>query len=259
MCTINICFSFSIFSIFYQKIIFHDIQCYVQCDNVYSTFVNGKNLHVNIVTYSDVYNKHLFYMFKHVLTHYLLWYGPPVVVIQRAFLLPQHRCTLPCTSAGHFFLSWERPFKNITMDVKYSLWVIFLFFRQTKNSSLLSTDSKLKRLAASLSAMSQTYVELHFSSVKIKQLHRFGRFYLLRVSTSKRSPKQMQLSLIVGIAFGFGFPDDLDFHISGFPHFWFSIFLGFNISGVRVNVHLILQSWLNRRFIRGCSSEISIF
>ena len=62
MCTINICFSFSIFSIFYQKIIFHDIQCYVQCDNVYSTFVNGKNLHVNIVTYSDVYNKHLFYM-----------------------------------------------------------------------------------------------------------------------------------------------------------------------------------------------------
>ena len=57
MCTINICFSISIFSIFYQKIIFHDIQCYVQCDNVYSTFVNGKNLHVNIVTYSDVYNK----------------------------------------------------------------------------------------------------------------------------------------------------------------------------------------------------------
>ena len=61
------------------------------------TFVNGKNLHVNIVTYSDVYNKHLFHMFKHVLTHYLLWYGPPVVVIQRFFLLLQHRCTLPCT------------------------------------------------------------------------------------------------------------------------------------------------------------------
>ena len=38
-----------------------------------------KKLHVNTVTYSDVYNKHLFYMFKHVLTHYLLWYGPPVV------------------------------------------------------------------------------------------------------------------------------------------------------------------------------------
>ena len=97
MCTTNICFSFSIFSIFYQKIILHDIQCYVQCDNVYSTFVNRKNLHVNIVTYSDVYNKHLFYMFKHVLTHYLLWYGPPVVVIQRFILLLQHRCTLPCT------------------------------------------------------------------------------------------------------------------------------------------------------------------
>ena len=34
---------------------------------------------------------------SHVLTHYLLWYEPPVVVIQRALLLPQHRCTLPCT------------------------------------------------------------------------------------------------------------------------------------------------------------------
>ena len=38
--------------------------------------------------------------------------------------------------------------------------------------------------------------------MKIKQLSPFGRFYLLRVSTSKRSPKRMQLSLIFGIAFG---------------------------------------------------------
>ena len=31
-----------------------------------------KHLHVNTATYTDVHNKHLFYMFKHVLTHYLL-------------------------------------------------------------------------------------------------------------------------------------------------------------------------------------------
>ena len=71
----------------------------------------------------------------------------------------------------------------------------------------------------------QSIVELRFSSVKIKQLRRFGRFYLLRVSTSKRSPKRMQLSLIVGIAFGFWLISDLT--ISGwsrFPHFQFSVF-----------------------------------
>ena len=76
----------------------------------------------------------------------------------------------------------------------------------------------------------QSIVELRFSSVKIKQLRRFGRFYLLRVSTSKRSPKRMQLSLIVGIAFGFWLISDLP--ISGwsrFPHFRFSLFPGYNI------------------------------
>ena len=35
----------------------------------------------------------------------------------------------------------------------------------------------------------QSIVELRFISVEIKQLRRLGRFYLLRVSTSKRSPK----------------------------------------------------------------------
>ena len=106
----------------------------------------------------------------------------------------------------------------------------------------------------------QSIVELRFSSVKIKQLRRFGRFYLLRVSTSKRSPKRMQLSLIVGIAFGFWLISDLPISgWSGFPHFRFSLFPGFNISGLRVNLHLTLQSRLNRRFIRGCSPEISIF
>ena len=105
----------------------------------------------------------------------------------------------------------------------------------------------------------QSIVELRFSSVKIKQLRRFGRFYLLRVSTSKRSPKRMQLSLIVGIAFGSWLISDLPISAwSGVPHFRFSLFLGFNISGLRVNLHLTLQSRLNRRFIRGCSSEISI-
>ena len=100
----------------------------------------------------------------------------------------------------------------------------------------------------------QSIVELRFSSVKIKQLRRFGRFYLLRVSTSKRSPKRMQLSLIVGIAFGswlIRFADFRMIRISAFPVF--------NISGLRVNLHLTLQSRLNSRFIRGCSSEISIF
>ena len=106
----------------------------------------------------------------------------------------------------------------------------------------------------------QSIVELRFSSVKIKQLRRFGRFYLLRVSTSKRSPKRMQLSLIVGIALGSWLISDLPISgWSGFPHFRFSLFPGFNISGLRVNLHLTLQSRLNRRFIRGCSSEISIF
>ena len=106
----------------------------------------------------------------------------------------------------------------------------------------------------------QSIVELRFSSVKIKQLRRFGRFYLLRVSTSKRSPKRMQLSLIVGIAFGFWLISDLPISgWSGFPHFRFSLVPGFNIFGLRINLHLTLQSRLNRRFIRGCSPEISIF
>ena len=47
--------------------------------------------------------------------------------------------------------------------------------------------------------------------------------------------------------------------ISAFPHFRFSIFPGFNISGSCVNLHLTLQSRLNRGFIPSCSSEISIF
>ena len=106
----------------------------------------------------------------------------------------------------------------------------------------------------------QSIVELRFSSVKIKQLRRFGRFYLLRVSTSKRSPKRMQLSLIVGIAFGSWLISDLPISgWSGFPYFRFSVFPRFNISGLRVNLHLTLQSRLNRRVIRGCISEISIF
>ena len=68
------------------------------------------------------------------------------------------------------------------------------------------------------------------------------------------------LSLIVGIAFGFWLISDLLISgWSGFPHFQFSIFPGFNISSLHVNLHLTLQNRLNRRFIRGCSSEISIF
>ena len=99
-----------------------------------------------------------------------------------------------------------------------------------------------------------------FQFSEIKQLRRFGGFYLLRVSTSKRSPKRMQLSLIFGIAFGSWLISNLPiFGWSGFPYLRFSVFPRFNISGSRVNLHLTLQSRLNRRFIRGCSSEISIF
>ena len=64
-------------------------------------------------------------------------------------------------------------------------------------------------------------------------------YYLLRVSTSKRSPKRMQLSLTVGLAFGFWLISDLPFsQWSGFPHFRFSVFPGFGISGLRVDLHL---------------------
>ena len=83
----------------------------------------------------------------------------------------------------------------------------------------------------------QSIVELRFSSVKIKQLRRFGRFYLLRVSTSKRSPKRMQLSLIVGIAFGFWLISDLPISgWSGFPHFRISGFPYFRVSTFPVYV-----------------------
>ena len=37
----------------------------------------------------------------------------------------------------------------------------------------------------------------------------FGRFYLLRVSASKRSLKRMQLSLVFGFGFGFSLISDL--------------------------------------------------
>ena len=75
--------------------------------------------------------------------------------------------------------------------------------------------------AVSYGAYLRNANELRFSSVKIKQLRRFGRFYLLRVIkieikflkkknkkkkisyVSQKSPKRIQLSLIVGIAFGF--------------------------------------------------------
>ena len=50
----------------------------------------------------------------------------------------------------------------------------------------------------------------------------FGRIYLLRVSTSKRRPKRMQLSLIFGVAFGSWLISDLP--ISGFPYFRVSTF-----------------------------------
>ena len=83
----------------------------------------------------------------------------------------------------------------------------------------------------------QSIVELRFSSVKIKQLRRFGRFYLLRVSTSKRSPKRMQLSLIVGIALGSWLISDLSISgWSGFPQFRISGYSYFRVSTFPVYV-----------------------
>ena len=78
-----------------------------------------------------------------------------------------------------------------------------------------------------------------FSLLKTKQLRDvclFRKFYLLRVSASKRSPKIMQLSPF----FWNGLPFLLDFRlfdfwmirISAFP---VSVFPGFMISGLRVN------------------------
>ena len=59
-------FIYNFFSIFYKKIIYLvTYSVYVQYDDYYSAFVNGKkHLHVNIVTYSDVHNKHLFFFFN---------------------------------------------------------------------------------------------------------------------------------------------------------------------------------------------------
>ena len=63
----------------------------------------------------------------------------------------------------------------------------------------------------------------HFSENQTGTVCLFGRFYLLLVLASKRSPKQMQLSLILELAPDWfqicRFPDDLDFRVSGFPYF----------------------------------------
>ena len=57
----------------------------------------------------------------------------------------------------------------------------------------------------------------------------------------KRSPKRMQPSLD-----GFWLISDLPISgWSGFLHFRFSVFPGFHIFGLRVNLHLTLQSRLN--------------
>ena len=96
----------------------------------------------------------------------------------------------------------------------------------------------------------QSIVELRFGSVKIKQLRQFGRFYLFRVSTPKRSPKRMQLSLIVGTAFGFWLISDLPISgWSGFPHFRFSLFPGFNIPVyVSTCIWLCRAGWIEGLF-----------
>ena len=75
----------------------------------------------------------------------------------------------------------------------------------------------------------------------------------LHVSASKRSPRRMQLFPNFGIGFGFWLISDLPIsEWCGFPD-------STSLIGLRVNLHLTLQSWLNRSFTWSCSSETSIF
>ena len=100
----------------------------------------------------------------------------------------------------------------------------------------------------------QSIVEPRFCSWKSRSYGLLiGQVLPLHVSASKRSPKRMQLFLTFGI--GFGFRLILDLPISewcGFPD-------STSLIGLRVNLHLTLQSWLNRSFTWSCSSETSIF
>ena len=59
------------------------------------------------------------------------------------------------------------------------------------------TGNRLITFTVSYGAYLPNAIDRGIAFQKIKQLLRFGTFYLLRVSTSKRSPKRMQLSLIV--------------------------------------------------------------
>ena len=75
----------------------------------------------------------------------------------------------------------------------------------------------------------------------------------LHVSASKISPRRMQLFPTFGIGFGFWLISDLPIsEWCGFPD-------STSLIGLRVNLHLTLQSWLNRSFTWSCSSETSIF
>ena len=100
-------------------------------------------------------------------------------------------------------------------------------------------------------------VSVQWKSYSYARLERFI-FYVSQ--RRKEALNECSCLLIVGITFGFWLISDLPISgWSGFPYFRFSVFPRFNISGLRVNLHLTLKSRLNRRFIRGCSSEISVF
>ena len=60
------CFFYNFFLFSTKKSYPVPYSVYVQYDDFYATFVNGKkkHLHVNIATYSDVHNKHLFFFFN---------------------------------------------------------------------------------------------------------------------------------------------------------------------------------------------------
>ena len=68
----------------------------------------------------------------------------------------------------------------------------------------------------------------------------------------KKSPKRMHLSLIFWIGFGFLLFSDLPISgWSGFPHFRCFVYPSFQVSDLGVNLHLTVQSRLNRKYIGG--------
>ena len=142
---------------------------------------------------------------------------------------------------------------SVLLSFTYSSSVIIQILMTLTQRSIASTWSFWEDMESALK--DETWVICVLVSPReVATICLFGKFCLLRVSASKRSAKRMQLFLIFGLCFGFWLI--LDLLISGWsslPHFRFSVFPGFHVPGLRVNLHLTLQS-LNRMFVRRYSS-----